>query len=231
MAKKISWTTKRVKLKDLIEWNKNPVKISKRDAHELSKSIDKFDHVIPYVAAAPPNSSGKLPLLDGHQRKMIELQINKVAPDRVVDVRIPSRRLTDRERREIVVRLRKNTWEFDFDKLANNFDVPDLLEWGFSEKELQFEGFEIGESIDAEPQIDRAAELLKKWKVKTGDLWQIGEHRLLCGDSTNGSQTLIYKSHSASWGFLDDLSHLDHGLLIGSQLTSTLRAGNGKGLM
>ena len=184
MAKKISWTTKRVKLKDLIEWNKNPVKISKRDAHELSKSIDKFDHVIPYVAAAPPNSSGKLPLLDGHQRKMIELQINKVPPDRVVDVRIPSRRLTDRERREIVVRLRKNTGEFDFDKLANNFDVPDLLEWGFSEKELQFEGFEIGESIDAEPQIDRAAELLKKWKVKTGDLWQIGEHRLLCGDST-----------------------------------------------
>src|SRR3990167_3776947 len=37
---------------------------------------------------------------------------------------------------------------------------------------------------DAEPQIDRAAELLKKWKVRTGDLWQIGAHRLLCGDST-----------------------------------------------
>ena len=40
------------------------------------------------------------------------------------------------------------------------------------------------ESSDAEPQIDRAAELNKKWKVKTGDLWLIGEHRLLCGDST-----------------------------------------------
>jgi DNA modification methylase len=40
------------------------------------------------------------------------------------------------------------------------------------------------ETKDAEPQIDRAAELLDKWQVKPGDLWQIGAHRLLCGDST-----------------------------------------------
>ncbi len=37
---------------------------------------------------------------------------------------------------------------------------------------------------DAEPQIDRAAELQKKWGTATGQLWLIGEHRLLCGDST-----------------------------------------------
>lgn len=41
-----------------------------------------------------------------------------------------------------------------------------------------------GEPQDAEPQVDKAAELNKKWKVKTGDLWLIGDHRLLCGDST-----------------------------------------------
>lgn len=37
---------------------------------------------------------------------------------------------------------------------------------------------------DAEPQIDRAAELQKKWGIAQGQLWLIGEHRLLCGDST-----------------------------------------------
>jgi DNA modification methylase len=41
-----------------------------------------------------------------------------------------------------------------------------------------------GIGVDEPPPIDRADELLAKWKVEPGQLWQIGWHRLLCGDST-----------------------------------------------
>lgn len=57
------------------------------------------------------------------------------------------------------------------------WEMP-AAEWGIDLEQPETEG-----EADAEPQIDKAAELNEKWKVKTGDLWQIGERRLVCGDS------------------------------------------------
>jgi DNA modification methylase len=43
------------------------------------------------------------------------------------------------------------------------------------------------ETMDAEPQFDRAEELREIWGVQLGDLWQLGEHRLVCGDCTDAA--------------------------------------------
>lgn len=40
---------------------------------------------------------------------------------------------------------------------------------------------------DAGPQIDRAEELQQKWQVQTGDVWEAGEQRLVCGDCTDAA--------------------------------------------
>jgi DNA modification methylase len=85
--------------------------------------------------------------------------------------------------------------EWDWDKIANEWDASDLKSWGMDFDELKTWKHDLSglsellksseeEPVDSEPQIDQAAELNKVWQVKTGDLWKIGEHRLLCGDST-----------------------------------------------
>lgn len=44
-----------------------------------------------------------------------------------------------------------------------------------------------GTSGDTEPEIDRAEELRQKWQVRPGQLWQLGDHRLICGDCTDAA--------------------------------------------
>ena len=43
------------------------------------------------------------------------------------------------------------------------------------------------ELADVEPQVDRAEELRAKWGVEPGQLWQLGDHRLICGDCTDAA--------------------------------------------
>lgn len=154
MARKASkykppvWKEIKCRVGDLIAWEQNPVQLSRHDAGEIRKSLEKFGFVIPLVANAPLEHN-KRRLIDGHQRTTIMQWADMAGPDTLVDVRVPDRLLSEKEATELTIRLRKNTGDFDFDKLANNFDVTDLMDWGFEEHELgiarqdKTDGFDI----------------------------------------------------------------------------------------
>jgi DNA modification methylase len=75
-------------------------------------------------------------------------------------------------------------WDTDVigEDIASGLDLDDM----FSDAELKKLGVDLlGDGEPPEAQIDAAELLQEKWQVKTGDVWQIGEHRLMCGDSTN----------------------------------------------
>ena len=87
------------------------------------------------------------------------------------------------ELKEFIIKDNVGFGEWDWDDLANNWDVDKLEEWGldipdFAVKELEAE--EDDYSIPDEIKTD----------IVIGDLFEIGEHRLLCGDSTDVDMVL-----------------------------------------
>jgi DNA modification methylase len=118
--------------------------------------------------------------------------------------------------------------EWEAEQLAADLEAGiDLGELGFGERELKdILGDLYPEESDAPaPQIDRAEELLEKWQVQTGDLWEIGEHRLLCGDCTKRDDVKkLLNNEQADMVFTDP----PYGVAIGDKnkfLNSFQKAG------
>ena len=126
----ITWTNDTRKLSDLVPWENNPKRMSKKQADGLRLSIERFGFAVPFLIS--PDGD----IYDGHQRQTLMGAIKEYGPNAVVDVRVSSRPLTDDERRELVVRLKQNQAGWDFDMLANEWDISDLVQWGFDEEEL-----------------------------------------------------------------------------------------------
>ena len=69
------------------------------------------------------------------------------------------------------------------DILSNEFDIDELTDWGFKHIDLDINIYKITEGNTEDDHIPE----VKESRVKLGDVWQLGKHRLMCGDSTKES--------------------------------------------
>jgi len=166
----MKWHTEKRKVKDLIPYEHNPRQMTEKQDKDLERSLDTFDLVeIPAI-----NTDNTI--LAGHQRcrKLLE----KGRGEEKIDVRVPNKKLTEKQVKEYNIRSNRNLGGWDFDKLANNFDMPDLVDWGFEEWE-----FGVDSEVAAKEDDYEIPEEIKT-DIVIGNLFEIGNHRLLCGDST-----------------------------------------------
>ncbi len=94
-------------------------------------------------------------------------------------------RLTDAEAREFIIKDNVGFGEWDYDSLANEWDEAELKDWGLDVWQPDDEG--LDEDADLEAQEDNYSDEdtdNAPTRCKAGDLWLLGEHRLLCGDRT-----------------------------------------------
>jgi DNA modification methylase len=172
--KKLSWTTGVREVKDLLPWQENPRKISKVALDKLKEKI--IQNGFHGVIVIDTDNT----ILSGNQRKtaLMELGIN------TVDVMIPSRKLSDAERRRIGIESNINDGEWDFEKLKS-FDLELLQFAGFDEKELVKFWDEEKDTKDDKFDVDKELKKIKTPQTKLGDLIIMGNHKLLCSSSTD----------------------------------------------
>jgi DNA modification methylase len=92
---------------------------------------------------------------------------------------IKAKDLTDKQEQEFIIKDNVGYGEWDWDQLANEWDVEDLDEWGL-DLPLDFV-----KELEAEEDDFAIPEDGIETDIVLGDLFEIGEHRLLCGDSTD----------------------------------------------
>ncbi len=155
----------------------NPRKWDKGAIDQLTESIQRFGLIDPILVNGAKERRNIV--IGGHFRLKIAKDLGyKEVP--IVYLNIPE---LEREK-ELNLRLNRNSGEFDFE-LLKNFDMDLLLDVGFDETDLSAIWDEALGVEDDEFKTKEELEKITESQSKEGDVFQLGNHRLACGDSTN----------------------------------------------
>lgn len=151
----------------------NPKMMTEKEAADLEKSITEFGIVDPLIINTAKGREGII--IGGHQRYNIYQRLKfKEVP--VVRLNIPDLK----KEQELCLRLSKNVGSWDMGELAN-FSEEMLLDAGWTGDELdEIFGLDQADDFDEKKELEKA--IKEPRGVKTGDIWQLGEHRLIIGD-------------------------------------------------
>lgn len=122
----IKWHLTTLKIKDLKPHPSNPRILTKQAAQHLQESLDQFGLI------DKPIINLDNTIIGGHQR----IALLKKQKIKELECWQPDRLLDDTEVNELMVRLNRNQGAWDYDKLANEFDVSDLSAWGFADSDF-----------------------------------------------------------------------------------------------
>ena len=161
---------KKVKITEVISNPNNPRLIKDDKFKKLVKSIQDFPDML---NVRPIVVNTDMVVLGGNMR----LKAIKEAGIKEINVDIVD--WTEQQQKEFIIKDNASFGEWAWDDLANNWDAEELTDWGLDIPNFETEVLEAEEDDFAVPEGGIETDII------LGDLFEIGEHRLLCGDSTD----------------------------------------------
>jgi DNA modification methylase len=189
-----------IKISDLKKNPNNPRLIKDDKFQKLVKSIENFPKM---MELRPIIVNDQNIVLGGNMRLAALKELGyKEIPNEWVK---KAKDLTPEQQNEFIVKDNVSFGAWDWDILANEWDSEQLVDWG-----LDLPDFNTDEILEAQEDDFEIPEITHPITV-LGDLYEIGQHRLLCGDSTDSDQVAkLMNGQKADMVFTDPPYGIDY---------------------
>ncbi len=154
----------------------NPRDLTGDGFAKAKQSIKDFPEMLEVRTLVAVKHEDRFVVIGGNQRlrAMRDLDYDN-APVMVVDWPVD-------KINEFIIKDNVEYGVWNFDLLANEWDVQELMDWGL---EVNVDLEDINDITEGLTDENEVPEILPNPKSKIGDVWICGEHRVMCGDSTS----------------------------------------------